>query len=435
MRIFSQQKLLVSTSAVTFLLAISVQLVLADDVFQDQGGGSDGASAAGTGAALKAANGPLSTIDQVSNDTLIYERAKSKEKKGDLNGAINDLNSLLEKSPNKPLYIRERARTYFLLKDYQKAMSDIENSLRSEPKNAWALDIRGIIKAALGDFAGAEADDTTAISIEKRPKFACNYYYSRSLVRQKLKNFHGALEDAKAAIAMNPSYAKAYSARGTAEWHLKDYDSAMADYSKAIELDPRFSQAYVNRSLVKFGRSDYKGALADLNKALQISPTDVNALRNRAKTKDALGDADGAIADYNEALRYNEGKSQTTNTNTNVSTSAQASVSSSVGSAAAAGGQQADISRYMAMMQPWIKSFWEPPSSNVAKKALVGFLVDASGNVSEVKIKESSGDDAFDAISVETVKKADPIPAPPASLKAPVPVEFNFTYNVHTKPR
>jgi tetratricopeptide (TPR) repeat protein len=207
MRIFCPRNSLLSACATALLLLTASQVVFAEKNTVQDSEGSDSdtppaatllksttsaAPEASTSTTTKTTSSTATTDsatatsdsrEELSSESLIYLRARSKINKGDAAGAVTDLSALLEKSQNKPKYLRERARAFYRLKDYQKAMSDIEASLKAE-QNAWAFDMRGLIKTALGDIAGAAADDTTAISLEKRPKSAYQFYYNRALTRQ-----------------------------------------------------------------------------------------------------------------------------------------------------------------------------------------------------------------------------------------------------------
>jgi TonB family protein len=441
MRIFVQQRIILTASAVTFL---SQPFFTAHSVFANNTPSlpivSDTASSSAVTITTtpKPANKLIDT--DVSTDTLIYDRAKSKAKKGDLNGAISDLSSLLQKDPNKPLYLRERANYYWQMKDFQKAMSDITADLQIEPENAWSLDIRGLIKLGLGDADGAVADMTKAISLEKRPDWVFRYYYNRGTALQRQGKNREAIEDFNSAISIEPSYALAYSARGLSQWRLKEPDKAVADYDKAIQLNSQDSYAYANRAIVKFYKADYKGALIDQDKALAINPTDVNALRARGKTKDALGDSDGAIADYNQAIKMNASPhpvpiavfavSPHSLTGLPAAATSHGNLSGEYGAAGDLKTDQKEANaKYMAMLQSWVKGFWTIPASNVSKSATVSLSTDFSGNVSDVKIKVSSGDPLFDAGAVSAVKDASPIPTPPSFFKVPIPIDLRFAVN------
>jgi len=51
---------------------------------------------------------------------------------------------------------------------------------------------------------------------------------------------------------------------------LENYHGALDDYSKAIELNNDFADAYFNRGGIKYFFKDEKGACLDWNKASEL---------------------------------------------------------------------------------------------------------------------------------------------------------------------
>ncbi|MEZ4438439.1 MAG: serine/threonine-protein kinase [Polyangiaceae bacterium] len=99
--------------------------------------------------------------------------------------------------------------------------------------------------------------------------------------------------------------------RGTAEtpeaWHERgkaltekgDREGAVEAYSKAIAIDPTFHKAYNNRALGLVALERYPEAIADYTQAIAHDPEGGDTARyNRAVLKRKLDDFDGAIADY-----------------------------------------------------------------------------------------------------------------------------------------
>ena len=85
-------------------------------------------------------------------------------------------------------------------------------------------------------------------------------------------------------MEIDPTYALAYSNRGSAKERLKDYEGAVADFTKAIEIDPKFASAYSNRGMSKYLLGDLKGACDDARKA-----ADLGDERSAERVKQCLG--------------------------------------------------------------------------------------------------------------------------------------------------
>jgi len=100
----------------------------------------------------------------------------------------------------------------------------------------------------------------------------------------------------------NPDYAIAYYNRGFVKDKLKDYSGAIADYNKAIGLDPNYAAAYYNRGVIKVDLKDYYGAIADYTKAIEINPNLATAYSNRGIAKELIGDLNGACDDAKKAI-------------------------------------------------------------------------------------------------------------------------------------
>ena len=104
-------------------------------------------------------------------------------------------------------YIR-RGNAYNHKGDYDRAIADLEQAVRLDPKDPKAYVIRGFAYVEKGDYDRAIAD----------------------------------LEQA---VRLDPKDPKAYVIRGFAYVEKGDYDRAIADLEQAIRLDPKDPEAYV----------------------------------------------------------------------------------------------------------------------------------------------------------------------------------------------
>ncbi len=90
-----------------------------------------------------------------------------------------------------------------------------------------------------------------------------------------------------------------------------------------------------------------------------------------------------------------------------------------------------DFGPYMEDLQKRIKAAWIPLKREKGHNCKVCFKVSRDGDVSQVKIVESSGDKEVDAVDEKAIISAAPFePLPPGS-PCDVDIEFSFDYNVH----
>ncbi len=261
-------------------------------------------------------------------------RGAAREKVGDLEGALQDLDRALELDPSYAVLHANRGVVREKLGDRQGALQDLDRALELDPRSGSAHANRGLVKDRLGDLQGALQDYGRAI--ERDPRYASAYanrgaarlklgdtqgalqdldraieldpldanaYSNRSAVRLARGDHQGALRDDDRAIELDPRNATAYARRGATRAHLGDHQGALEDDDRAIELDPRNATAYANRAVARLSVGDKRGALQDLDSAIELDPRHATAYVNRGAAKDMLGDVAGACADWEAALR------------------------------------------------------------------------------------------------------------------------------------
>lgn len=67
-------------------------------------------------------------------------------------------------------------------------------------------------------------------------------FSNRSAAYAKAGNYRAALEDANQTVALNPSWSKGYSRKGSALAYLGKHEEAIAAYEKGLELEPSNQQ-------------------------------------------------------------------------------------------------------------------------------------------------------------------------------------------------
>lgn len=80
-------------------------------------------------------------------------------------------------------------------------------------------------------------------------------------------------------------------------------DESILYLSKAIAIDPTFRKAYYNRALSELHLEEYNKAISDLNKAIELDSTDSDYFRNRGGIYYILGNKERACEDTKHAIR------------------------------------------------------------------------------------------------------------------------------------
>lgn len=180
-------------------------------------------------------------------------------------GKGNPLSGLSEEE------LQKHCQTAMQAQDYAKARTFVDEMVRRQPNDLDALATRGIVFAFASQFADAERDFQSCISIdEKKGKHARFFAADRVLWRSRELSMKG---DNKAAITlldgvltMYPESGMAYHERGGAKIDTGDYNGAITDLTKAIDHDSgnnRFGDSYELRARAKEALGDKDGAQKD----------------------------------------------------------------------------------------------------------------------------------------------------------------------------
>ena len=91
-------------------------------------------------------------------------RGRCRAARGDLRQAIADLTRAIAMSPRDAYAHRWRGEALRRLGHFSKALADLDQALLLEPEHPWAAASRALVRAALGDAAGAETDFALALA-------------------------------------------------------------------------------------------------------------------------------------------------------------------------------------------------------------------------------------------------------------------------------
>lgn len=127
-------------------------------------------------------------------------------------------------------------------------------------------------------------------------------YINRSMVYLFFKEYQLALQDADAALQLNPEKAVGYNNRGAAYNGLQQYQRALEDLNRSLELRPAFPSAYRNRAYAYLHLKRFSESLQDIESILAISPMDFPALYMRTACLLYLGQYQQVIEQANDML-------------------------------------------------------------------------------------------------------------------------------------
>jgi protein O-mannosyl-transferase len=130
-----------------------------------------------------------------------------------------------------PKALVARANVFYTIKDFPKAIQDVEKAIRLEPQNSKAYFVLANCYDDLNQAEMALSNYNKAINYS--PETAI-YYLRRAIVFGKMQNFKACLGDLENAIVINPKFAEAYYWKGVVKVNLKQ--NPCDDFQKALDL-------------------------------------------------------------------------------------------------------------------------------------------------------------------------------------------------------
>jgi len=168
----------------------------------------------------------------LSGATLYISRSNIKYYKHDVDGALDDLRTILKEDSTNYVALIDISADLGELKKYDESIAYLEVALRHYPE----------------DYA---------------------VYTNLAQHYVTINNFKYAVELNNKAIILKPTEPYAYNNRGFAKYKLNDLKGALADINKSLELYPANSYAYKNRALIYIALKKTDLACIDLKDALK----------------------------------------------------------------------------------------------------------------------------------------------------------------------
>ncbi len=202
--------------------------------------------------------------------------------------------------PTDPLHWRHRGLNHAFKGDYDKALPDLDQSIRLDPTSADAYNKRSQVWGRKGNLDKALADSEEAI--KREPRNGDHYCQRANCWFVKGDRARG-WADLNKAVELQPDVGWFYLARAIRHEQFGELTQALADLDKVIALEPNCARGYRDRSFLHVLRVDYPAALADIDQALKLDPT--NTLYHLRKMEIFIrrGSYDEAEALANEAIR------------------------------------------------------------------------------------------------------------------------------------
>ena len=253
-------------------------------------------------------NGATEDIDYLINNSTELASAEVWVAKGgvalaqgDRSGALASFENALSAAPDSPEALLGMARALVDLNRLPEAAQMIDTLSQltgpGEPAYADALFVRGQLLFARRNYAAADEAYTAALRARPRDP---NTHYNRALARIGAGDTRGAVDDLRETITLRPEDAGALYALGRTSLAIGDDSDALNAFERAEEIYQRSLSngdrpPYLSRglALMALGRAD--GAIAEFDAALANHPGDTQAITWKTEALLRLGRPNAAL--------------------------------------------------------------------------------------------------------------------------------------------
>ena len=199
-----------------------------------------------------------------------YELAKTDE---DYQSAVVDFDKALELADNKYVYAKGgRALVYHELREYEKAIVDLDDTFLEDQSWAKGYAIRGWCKFELAekdeDYSKAITDLNKALALADG-----NYTYAqsgRAMCYYYMDKTDEALADLLVVMPEYPNWIAGHRALGYCYYEKKEYEKAMVEYEKILADKPEDWGAHSRKGLVYSALKEHKKAIKEYKVAIEF---------------------------------------------------------------------------------------------------------------------------------------------------------------------
>ena len=192
------------------------------------------------------------------------------------------------------------AQLKMALTDTASALSMVDKSIELNKNNPNAFSMRShILMRYTKDYKKALADIEEAIKLD--PKFA-GYFINRAYMKYNLDDYFGAKSDYDYALGLDPLSVEGHFNRGLLLAEVGENNKAIEDFSFVLRRDATNFIALYNRAMLYSKTGQHRLALTDYNTMLDKYPEFEAGYMARGDVKRRLGDKKGGDRDYDKAL-------------------------------------------------------------------------------------------------------------------------------------
>ncbi len=227
--------------------------------------------------------------------------------------SINQLTEAVRLRPNSWEACNALGEAYSHFGDSKEARVAFEKSVHLNPHSGVAQENLAAVLLLLGDASAAAPHLDRAITLLKQTPEAGDAHYLRAKIYAAENNIAASLRQLQTAVSIRPNFAEAWSDLGAARSANGDSEGAILAFRKAIELNAHEAIAQYRLGAEYLRRAEPQLAIEPLQAAFRLNPDDQSTLNTLQSALRQAGRQEEAAAirrKLAEVLRARDLKSQ-----------------------------------------------------------------------------------------------------------------------------
>lgn len=191
--------------------------------------------------------------------------AKIALKRGKWKEAIELFDVVVEADPTNARVYYDRGEAWYRLYEYEKALCDLDETVRLAPESAVFQYFRAQILLELGRIEEASTEYEAALV--RKPGLEGGWLSGAIALKRGM--FREAIEQFDAVLTIDPTRARVYCDRGEAWYRLGEYKNALRDLDEAAKRAPDHAVFHLNRAKTLCALARYADADRELREAME----------------------------------------------------------------------------------------------------------------------------------------------------------------------
>ncbi len=234
-----------------------------------------------------------------NNPEVLYGLALAREENGELDTALNTIETAVKLSPDNPKFIALEGRLLREKKDYKNASAILSKAVEKFQDYAPLHTEYAVVLGKEGDYKSAIDQLNTAMSIS--PVSADNDAYMAEMLNMESK-YPTAEKYAFKALSIDNALPHAYEVLGDIYFNEHKLNDSIKAYNSSIALQPYKANVFYKLSKVYIAGKLFTSAVSSLESAIKINPTDAVYHYELGNVYRDIGNIQLAINEYTKAI-------------------------------------------------------------------------------------------------------------------------------------